>query len=254
MAGCSCHGTLHELSVRGRKRCFLLYSPRSASGPSPVVILHHGLAANAGWFCTAESARAADSAGVALLCTAALGGNWDFGALPPGEGNACGTADLEYMLAIYGFLDGKNTRQKLDPARRFHVGFSQGALFAAVATFCALHAVVGFGQAGSSFAPMKMRVVRTVPPLRVCVWCNRNDPHCHPMTDELRAVGHEATMTWTGNGGHDFPHPWLPKCRPSLRRLSPRPGARSNSRRRRSGSRQACVRRGSAPGGGLRMA
>ena len=155
MADCfSGHGTLHELSVRGRKRCFLLYSPRSsASGPSPVVIFHHGLAANAGWFCTAEFARAADSAGVALLCTAALGGNWDFGALPPGEGNACGTADLEYMLAIYGFLDGKKTRQKLDPARRFHVGFSQGALFAAVATFCALHAVVGFGQAGSSFAP-----------------------------------------------------------------------------------------------------
>ena len=44
------------------------------------------------------------------------------------------------------------------------------------------------------------------------------------------------------------------RCRPSQRRRSPAPAARSSSKRRRSGFRHACARTGYAPGGDLRMA
>ena len=90
-------------------------------------------------------------------------------------------------------------------SRVFQAGFSQGALLAAAAAFCFADRTAGFGQAGSSFKPGFLRVVPTTPPLRSCIWCNRNDPHCEPMDHALNEAGHHAEMHWSATGGTRTP-------------------------------------------------
>lgn len=242
-------GTPHTLTVRNTPRCFTLFvPPHEEGGALPLLIMHHGRTGGAGQFCTNTFAAVARARGFALLCTQAVHGDWQFDALPADVGrNACDSADQAYMRSIFAFLDAEQWQQQLDPTRRFQAGFSQGALFAAVSSFCAADTTVGFGQSGSSFAPMKMRVVPSEPPLRVCVWCNRDDSSCHPMTAALRDVGHEAEMSWHAGGGHDYPHPWLPKIVACLRLFGAMPRGRAPARARPSAVPSAALPRTRAP-------
>lgn len=165
--------------VTGERRCYDLIVPASSHDPLPVLLMHHGLTGSTSQFCDGKFSSQAD--GFAVLCTAAIGGSWRFGS--PTDCEFSRAPDLAYVAAIVDEL--KRQPSLFDSGRIFQAGFSQGALFAAYATFCLDQSFVGFGQAGSSYAPMKLAVLPTSPPLRACVWCNRDDSHCHPMDSLL---------------------------------------------------------------------
>jgi poly(3-hydroxybutyrate) depolymerase len=135
-------GDEHSFLVGGEKRCFSLWVPPNAASPAPVALMHHGLDADAGQLCNNHFIAQAQEHGIALLCTQALSGSWRFGRLPwaaegsressSALGNACDdsdSADLAYMRQVYAYLHTRPT--VLDPHRVFHIGYSQGALFAA---------------------------------------------------------------------------------------------------------------------------
>jgi len=67
-----------------------------------VLVMHHGRTGTAGQFCTEGFKATADDRGFALVCTAAIGGNWQFATLEPGgDANSCDaddSIDLEYMI------------------------------------------------------------------------------------------------------------------------------------------------------------
>ena len=201
-------GTVHWLNVHGQQRCYDLIAPSSA-WHMPVLIMHHGMTGNAAQFCNGRFAGAALSGGFALVCTAAIGGYWQFGS--PTDCDLRSAPDLAYVSEIIDDL--KRQPARYDSGRIFQAGFSQGALFSAYSTFCLERDVVGFGQAGSSYGPMKIAVLPTTPPLRACVWCNRDDSHCHPMDSLLIEAGHSVVMSWSDRGGHNLPRTgngWLP--------------------------------------------
>ena len=122
--------------------------------------------------------------GIALLCTSAANSAWHLGrAAPaletaPGEANECNQTrndDLSYVARILAFVRAHPSR--FDQNLVFQAGFSSGALLAALASMCLPKAFVGFGQAGASLSP-KWRVTLSTPsnpPLRVCIWCNKDD-------------------------------------------------------------------------------
>ena len=200
-------GAVHSLRVGGQERCFSVVLGDHGPRPAPVLIMHHGLTGDASQFCSGAFADAAYDRGFALVCTAAMGGSWHFD-----DPKAClasrSASDLMYVAQVIGELE--NQPEVFDARRIFQAGFSQGALFAAYASFCLESETVGFGQAGSAYAPAKLRVVPTSPPLRTCMWCNHNDVHCHSMEGILIEAGHQATSVWHERGGHSYPHPWVP--------------------------------------------
>ena len=209
------HGTTHTFTVGGVHRCFKVVelSP-SARRPAPVLIMHHGSTGTAGQFCNGPFAADAIARGLALVCTEALRGEWRFGD-PESCLQATDAADLLYVARVIGALE--DEPGTYDSGRIFHAGFSQGALMAAYASFCLASECVGFGQAGSAFAPGKLRIARSIPPLRVCIWCNHDDHHCHlggpqlgGFKDAMVAAGHEVHQIFHDHGGHSYPHPWLP--------------------------------------------
>lgn len=228
MASCPGHGTSHALLVAGRSRCYVLNSPRTGT-PAPVLIMLHGSTGTSSQFCTREHVAAATSAGVALVCAQALQGSWRFGEMPWSDGldfglaedrsgNACADGDsddLAYLRQLLGELAARPG--SYDRARVHVAGFSQGALFAALVAFCLVPGLAGLGQAGSSFARAKFRIVPTTPPLRVCVWCNHDDAHCHSMDGYLAEAGHRVAMHWSSNGGHTVPSAWVSKLLGCLR-------------------------------------
>ena len=139
-------GEDHSLFVNGEWRCFSLWVPPVAAPPAPVVIMHHGRDSGAGQLCNHFATDQAQEHGFALLCTQAVGGNWRFGGLPWWEGgdgfgkgssvysNACSDSDsndLAYVRQVYAYL---HQWPAFDAQRIYHVGFSQGALFAACMT------------------------------------------------------------------------------------------------------------------------
>lgn len=138
------------------------------------------------------------------MCTAAIRGDWRFGD-PERCLNDNNAVDLRYVNSIIARL--KSEPHKYDALRIFHAGFSQGALFAAYVSFCLDADTVGFAQAGSSNAPVKLRVLPTSPPLLACIWCNRDDSHCHPIDGLMINAGHRASLHWS-HGGHRVPGQW----------------------------------------------
>ena len=100
MARCGGLGSTHTFTTSdGTSRCFQVYVP-SITTPLPVLVMHHGRTGTAGQFCTEGFKATADDRGFALVCTAAIGGNWQFATLEPGgDANSCDaddSADLEY--------------------------------------------------------------------------------------------------------------------------------------------------------------
>ena len=89
--------------------------------------MHHGLTGDASQFCSGPFADAAFDRGFALVCTAALGGSWQFG-----DPKAClassNAIDLLYVAQVIGALEA--SAEIYDARRIFQAGFSQGALFA----------------------------------------------------------------------------------------------------------------------------
>ena len=229
MVACPGHGTAHTLTVAGRDRCYVLNTPARTDTPAPVLIMLHGSTGTSSQFCTREHVDAATSAGVALVCAQALQGSWRFGEMPWSEGlefglaedrsgNACADSDSDDLAYVRVLLAHLEARPEAFDRSRVHVaGFSQGALFAALVSFCLVPGLAGLGQAGSSFARAKFRIVPTTPPLRVCVWCNHDDAHCHSMDGYLAEAGHRVAMHWSSNGGHTVPTAWVAKLLGCLR-------------------------------------
>ena len=145
--------------------------PTTGTPPLPLLIFHHGMGGDASQFCGEHFARQAEANGFALACTEAIGGGWHF----PSDPHLCAADaslgfDVDYVATIISEL---SERPTIDAQRVFQIGFSQGALFAAYASFCLEAETVGFGQSGSSYAPAKLLVFPTSPPLRACL-------HPHP--------------------------------------------------------------------------
>jgi len=209
----------------GARRCFTLAEPypRQPPRPAPVLLMHHGNGTDGLRFCIDSMKQVATKQGLALLCTSAANSAWQLGAPAPqletlaGETNECDQStndDLSLVAKVLAFVRARPLR--FDAARVFQAGFSSGALLAALSSVCFHQHVVGFGQAGASLSP-KWRVVPTSPPLRVCIWCNRDDAHCHPADEALNEVGHHAEKFLSAHGGHEYPHPWIPRIVDCLR-------------------------------------
>ena len=208
-------GTVTTLTVGNVRRCFKVLLSHSANRPAPVLLMHHGRSGSAGQFCSGRFAIDAMARGVALVCTEALGGDWRFGD-PEDCLDARGSADLLYLSRVIDSL--AEEPELYDESRVFSAGFSQGALMAAYASFCLASMFVGFGQSGSAFAPRKLHIVPSTPPLRVCIWCDHNDPHCHlggsqigtSYTAAMVAAGHDVHQSFFHSpNAHSYPHPWL---------------------------------------------
>ena len=206
----------------GMVRAYYLYEPtaQSSSTRHPALLVHHGRTGNAEQF-RASFLEAARARGFVLAVTDAADGSWDFG--DPWACRSISTpddydsVDLEYAARIVSSLLG---RESVDPARIFSAGFSQGALFAAYTTFCLPHLFAGFGQSGASFAPAKIAIVSTDPPLRSCMWCNADDYHCRGawnMGSRMLQAGHEWQMHWQTSGGHRPPADWATRVFECLR-------------------------------------
>jgi predicted esterase len=166
--------------TQGRPRCFCITEPKRALEPRPVILMHHGHGVEAAKFCIGPMRQAAAVRGVVLVCTTALNGSWQlphianlrtigvggespadgFGPIAPTDAlrhvNPMGfdgcevsrSPDLEYVASIVGFLQAHPRR--FDVRRIFQAGFSQGAIFAAYASFCLRQMgvpVAGFAQA-----------------------------------------------------------------------------------------------------------
>lgn len=134
--------------------------------------MHHGSTGDATQFCSdATFVSQAQDFGLALVCTSAPSGKWD---LEP----CAASHDVRYVQHIVDWL--AMAPERFDMARLFQAGFSQGALFAAQASFCLAQYFVGFGQSGSSAAPHRLSVPSTSPPLRACIWVSEPTtvPHC----------------------------------------------------------------------------
>ena len=131
MPGCpaSADGNTHWVG----SRCFNVYTPGGAHWPMPVLILHHGRTGGATQFCRGSFTAVASSRGFALVCTAAIRGDWRFGD-PERCLNDNNAVDLCCVNSIIARL--KSEPHKYDALRIFHAGFSQGALFAAYVSFC----------------------------------------------------------------------------------------------------------------------
>ena len=203
----------------GARRCFTLAEPRPRQPPrpAPVLLMHHGNGTDGLRFCIDSMKQVATKQGIALLCTSAANSAWQLGTPAsqletlPGEANDCNQTtndDLSYVARILAFVRARPSR--FDAARVFQAGFSSGALLAALSSLCLSQHIVGFGQAGASLSA-KWRVVPRSPPLRVCIWCNRDDPHCHPADEALNEAGHHAETFVAARGGHEYPHPWIPR-------------------------------------------
>ena len=195
---------------QGRPRCFCITEPKKALEPRPVIVMHHGHGAEGARFCVRKMRLAAAVRGVVLVCTSALNGSWQLphitsfqsaavaasagpfgsvvassvdpialaGALPISF-DGCQLSrspDLAYVSSIMDFL--RMHPRRFDSRRVFQAGFSQGAIFAAYATFCLRRLGVpisGFAQSGGSFLQgLQHYVAPTRPPLRVCIWCRRD--------------------------------------------------------------------------------
>lgn len=228
-------GVSRSVDVAGTSRCFRLVTPSSSGGgASPVLLMMHGRTGDASQFCTQDFASTATSYGLALVCLQAIAGNWQFGQLPwddvhddfglavDSTGNACDdddSDDLAYVRTVLSYLEDESDASgssAYDASRFFVAGFSQGALMAALTAFCVVP-IAGLGQAGSSFGRAKFRVAPTSPPLRVCVWCNRDDSACKPMDGYLEEAGHDVMMRWSRSGGHSVPNNWARKLAGCLR-------------------------------------
>lgn len=174
--------------------------------------MYHGLYGTSAQFCNDQWAHESVTRTFALICTAALTGVWQFG---PASCNVrdsdcgvpCSSSDTEYTLAIVAWLAQRSATY--DGTRVFQAGFSQGSLFAVYNSFCLEQHVVGFGQANSHYVPMLLHIAPTSPPLRACIWCNRDDPRCRNVGDELMlSAGHAVTTNWRDRGGHRLPLDW----------------------------------------------